>query len=69
MRPFIVLVTRHKWEDTFTTQLTEYVESRTRITARALVRAMYPQEYVKFYENGVLIGDKVAHFTGAIYGA
>jgi len=39
------------------------------VEAREEVRKQYPQNYIKFFEDGVLIGDKVAHFTGAIYGA
>ncbi len=64
--PFIVLVTRHKFKDFYTTQFDVYVNAETIPEARDQVRTKYPMDYIKFFENGKCLG-LVAHFTGEIY--
>ncbi len=67
MNPFIVLVSKHRWQDKFTTQLDVFVESEDKDSARAIVRIEYPAVYIRYYDNGKYIG-KIAYFTGEIHG-
>jgi hypothetical protein len=65
MSLFRVLVSRHKYEDEYTTQLPVFAMTDDRSIAIMTVREYYPPEYIKFYEDGVYLGI-VAHFTGEV---
>ena len=65
MNDFVVLVSRHKWEDRFTTQLAVCVRAFAIDIAREIVRTKYPPLYIRFYEAGKYLG-RLAHFTGEV---
>ena len=68
MFPFLVLVSRHFWDDKHTTQLTIPTYAEDRDGARATVVVLYPPIYMRFWEQGKYIGI-CAHYSGEIFSA
>ncbi len=58
MNEFIVLITRHRFQDEFTTQIQELFTADTKWNAIFQARIDFPSTYI-LYGN-----DLVAHFTG-----
>jgi hypothetical protein len=64
---WLVLVTRHFWDDKFTTQFSVKSNQKTKEEARDIVRLFYPSTYMWFIpENASNTIGFCAHFTGEI---
>ncbi len=64
---FVVLISRHFWDDEFTTQFEFITEAFDTDHARVKARLKYSPEYLPWIMYGENFGRLAAHFTGKIY--